>query len=237
MTANSGRLLRIWVDGKPVSGARADNIQINNEPIDQTDKDDHGWRRFVPDAVGARAVSLTVEGVMKTDTLLAAVIGDNTALLKACSVYVQGFAGFGGDFHLNNLEIGAEQADTTTFSATLESSGAMVSLPFLLQPMVVSGDLVEDETLSLAANLELIATGIWSFTGPATFAYQWEESTTVGASAATFTNIAGATSATFANGAAQVGKYIRCRVSVTAGGVTGVAFSQIVGPIAAAPAP
>jgi predicted secreted protein len=119
--AISGRSVRISRAGSNIVGARADSVTINNEPLDITDKDDSGWRTMLAD-VGLRSVSCEIEGVLKDTTLLADSMGNaTTALLKECVVTISGIGTLTGDFMIQGLQIGAEQADVTTFTATLES--------------------------------------------------------------------------------------------------------------------
>jgi len=122
--AISGRLVRISKNGTTVVGARTDTVTINNEPIDITDKDENGWRTFMA-AVGTKTVSAEVEGIIKDSTILSAVMAAGSTLIDDCEVEIQGIATLSGDFYLQSVSIGAEQADVTTFTATLESTGVI----------------------------------------------------------------------------------------------------------------
>ena len=124
--AVSGRKLRISRAGTAIVGARTDSVTINNEPIDITDKDDAGWRTMLAD-VGVRSLSCEVEGVLKNATLLGIGVGTSSALLEACTAEVEGIATFSGNFYLQSIALGAEQADTVTFTATLESAGTVTA--------------------------------------------------------------------------------------------------------------
>ena len=122
--AISGRLVRISKNGATVVGARTDTVTINNEPIDITDKDENGWRTLMA-AVGSKTVSAEVEGIIKDSTILSAVMAAGSTLIDDCEVEIQGIATLSGDFYLQSVSIGAEQADVTTFTATLESTGVI----------------------------------------------------------------------------------------------------------------
>lgn len=124
MTAYSGRKLRIKRGSTAIAGARSDSLTINNEPIDITAKDDAGWRTYLADA-GVRSIDATVEGVLADSTLLALAVGSASALLEGYTLEIEGLGDFSGDFFLNSLEITGEQADATTFSASLQSSGVI----------------------------------------------------------------------------------------------------------------
>jgi len=80
---------------------------------------------------------------------------------------------------------------------------------------VVSGVVADGQTLSAT-------TGTFSGTAPLTYAYQWQRCDASGSSCA---NIAGATSATYAETAADIGATLRVRVTATnpAGSATGTA--------------
>jgi len=79
---------------------------------------------------------------------------------------------------------------------------------------VVSGTLAASSTVSAT-------TGTWSTNG--TFTYQWQSSTDGSA----WTNIASATSSTFALTGTETGKYIRVQVtnSISSGAISGTAYS------------
>jgi len=124
MAALSGRLVRIKKGGTAVAGARTDNLTINNEPIDITDKGDAGWRTMLAD-VGVRSIDADVEGVLLDDSLLAVAMGAGSGLLSAWSIEVSGIGTFSGDFFLNSFAVTGEQADTATFTANIQSSGAI----------------------------------------------------------------------------------------------------------------
>ena len=124
MPAVSGRKLRIKKGGVSVAGARTDNLTINNEPIDITDKNDAGWSTMLADA-GVRALEADVEGILEDSTLLALAVGAVANLLAAWSIEVEGIGTFAGNFYLNSLELGGEQEDAVTFTANIQSSGVI----------------------------------------------------------------------------------------------------------------
>lgn len=128
MAAISGRKVRIKKGATAVAGARADNITINNEPIDITDKDDAGWRTMLADA-GVRSVDADVEGVLIDSTLIAVAVGTASSLLSAWTLEIDGIGDFTGDFYLNSFAITGEQADTATFTANIQSSGTITFTP------------------------------------------------------------------------------------------------------------
>ena len=132
MAAESGRDLRIEYasDGTTfavVAGARTDSLTFNNEAIDTTDKDDEGVRTYLND-VAVKSMSLSCTGVAKASTFaaLAAAAGSSTSL-HAFRVTFGSFATYTGSFFITSFEATGEQADTITFTMSLESSGAITA--------------------------------------------------------------------------------------------------------------
>ncbi len=222
--AVSGRLVRISRAGTAVAGARTDNVTINNEPIDITDKDDAGWRAMLSD-VGLRSLSADVEGVLKDATILTGASG--STLLTECTVDISGLASFVGDFFLQSVSLGAEQADAVTFTATLESSGpvTVAVAPYNTVLPAVTGTATVGQTLTTT-------NGTWAGNPTITFARQWQVGNSSDANDPSWANIAAATNLTFVLTSGQLAKYVRCRVTATNSTGSTVAFSNIRGPIA-----
>jgi predicted secreted protein len=128
MAAISGRKLRVKRGSTAIAGARSDSITINNEPIDITDKDDAGWRTMLAD-VGVRSIDCEVEGVLQDSTFLALAVGTASALLEAYTIEVDGIGDFTGNFFLASFAVTGEQADATTFTASIQSSGTITFTP------------------------------------------------------------------------------------------------------------
>jgi predicted secreted protein len=124
MPAYTGRKLRIKRGSTNIAGARTDSLTINNEPIDITDKDDAGWRTMLAD-VGVRSVDAEVEGVLDDASLIAVSVGTATSILQAWTIEIQGLGSFTGNWHLASFVITGEQADAVTFTASIQSSGAI----------------------------------------------------------------------------------------------------------------
>lgn len=225
--AKSGRSVRISRNGSNIVGARTDSLTLNNEPLDITDKDDAGWRTMLADA-GLRSMSCEIEGVLKDTVLLADSVGTaSTALLKECVVTVSGIGTFTGDFMLQGLQIGAEQADVVTFTATLESGESMTVTigPYATVLPAITG------TLS-GTNTQTTTTGTWAGDATITYARQWQRSNSADPNDPSWANIASATNATYALTVADAGKYIRCRITATNSVGSTIAFSNIRGPVA-----
>lgn len=224
--AISGRSVRISRNGSNIVGARTDSVTINNEPLDITDKDDSGWRTMLADA-GVRTVSCEIEGVLKDDVLLADSVGTaSTALLKECVVTISGIGTLTGDFFLNSIQIGAEQADVVTFTATLESGESMTATigPYNTVLPAITG------TLS-GTNVQTTTNGTWLGDATITYARQWQRGNNADANDPSWANISGATSSTYTLTGSDTGKYIRCRITATNSVGSTVAFSNIRGPV------
>ncbi len=224
--AKSGRAVRINRNGVNIVGARTDSVTLNNEPLDITDKDDGGWRVLLADA-GLRSLSCEVEGVLKVDTLLEDGVGDaTTALLRECIVTISGIATFTGDFMLQSLQLGAEQADVVTFTATLESGESVVATigPYNTVLPAISG------TLS-GTNTQTTTNGTWAGDATITYARQWQRGNSADPNDPSWTNIAAATGTTYDLTVADAGKYLRCRVTATNSVGSTIAYSNIRGPV------
>jgi len=223
----SGRSVRISRNGSNIVGARTDSVTLNNEPLDITDKDDSGWRTLLADT-GLRSLSCEIEGVLKDDILLDDSVGTpTTALLKECVVTISGIATFTGDFMLQGIQLGAEQADVVTFTATLESGETITATigPYNTVLPAISG------TLS-GTNTQTSTSGTWAGDATITYAYQWQRANSADANDPSWTNIAAATAATYALTVADAAKYIRCRVTATNSVGSTIAYSNIRGPVA-----
>lgn len=129
MAAQSGRDLRISYNPGAgmavVAGARNDSLTFNSEVIDITDKDDSGVRMYLDD-VALKSMSMSCTGVATVATFatLAQAAGASTAL-HDFQIEFGSFATYSGQFFITSFEVTGEQADTMTFTMSLESSGAI----------------------------------------------------------------------------------------------------------------
>jgi TP901-1 family phage major tail protein len=222
----SGRLLRISRNGTVVVGARTDTVTINNEPIDITDKDDAGWRTLMAD-VGLRTISCSVEGIIKDATLISAAMAGNALLIDDGVVDIDGIATLSGNWHLQSLELGAETAEAITFTATLESTGAVTPTiaPYVTVLPAITGTNTVGQTLTTT-------NGTWAGDATITFARQWQSNATNDPNSPSWANISGATGTTRVLAVGEAAKYVRCRVTATNSEGSTIAFSNIVGPVA-----
>jgi predicted secreted protein len=189
--AFSGRELRISRSGTPVALARSDDLTLSFEAVDVTNKDSAGWRTLLPVA-GVKSVTYTIA--------------------------VASVAALSGTFKMASLANNGNHDGAVEFTASLESSGAVLVLVNTIAP-AVTGTPAVGQTLTTT-------NGTWL--GSPTFARQWQRSSDGGA---TWSNIASATGLTYVP--ATAGQLIRSRVTATTAYGTAIAFSNIVGPIAA----
>lgn len=130
MAAAAGRAIRISYDDGGTGGAVAitgstqDGFEITKEGINITDKDDLGVQTFIDDVVGTWAMSGTVEGIIKNDTILL-LANDSGQFTYDMEVAVAGFGTYTGKFGLSNFSVnGQEGAEAATYTFQLQSSGA-----------------------------------------------------------------------------------------------------------------
>jgi predicted secreted protein len=218
MTAASGRDLRISRDGVDIAGARSDDLTLNGEVVDITDKDSNGWRELLPE-FGVRSVSGTVSGLLKTGALAGDIIAGDSPM-ENHAIQIGTHAALFGAFKLVNYTPIGSHDGAIEFTAQIESSGAPAVLLNTVRP-AVTGTPQSGQTLTTT-------NGTWL--GSPTFARQWQYRTGTG----NWINIVAATNLTFIPGDGRIGDMVRCRITATTAYGTAVAFSNAVGPIIAA---
>lgn len=108
-----------------VTGGREHGIKINNEALDETDKDANGWRTLAPD-VSMRSVDVSFEGLFKAATLVSVALNSTVAqLLDDYELEIEGFGKFAGEFFLTSLENNGSHDDSVLISGELQSSGVI----------------------------------------------------------------------------------------------------------------
>lgn len=124
MAALAGRQVRVQIATTDVAGATSDNITINREHIDATNKDDAGVRKLL-DEIGLHSVSMSMSGIITNDALIDWA-EDPDEVLKTMTFVVSGIGSFAGSFGVASFEIGGDDGpNAATFSATFESAGAI----------------------------------------------------------------------------------------------------------------
>jgi hypothetical protein len=115
---------------------------------------------------------------------------------------------------------------TGSTAATSNVVGPVAPLPPANTVLpVASGTPTDQQVLS-------VTNGTWTGSIPMAFTYQWQSAPAAGGP---WTNIGGATAATYTLQPAQIGKYIRAQVTGTNGGGAATANSNVLGPVAAIP--
>lgn len=215
--AFSGRELRISRDGTPFALARSDDFTVSREVVDVTSKDSAGWRTLLPSA-GVTSITGSIAGICNDGVLVtAATTGSET--LVAHTIAVASVAVFFGDFKLSSFALTGSHDGAVEFTASIENSGAIAVLVNSIAP-AVTGTPTVGQTLTTT-------NGTWL--GSPSFARQWQRSSDGGL---TWVNIAASTGLTYVIGS-FAGQRIRCRVTATTAYGSAIAFSNIVGPIAA----
>lgn len=125
--AFKGTQVTLTLGGTAIAGARTKTISLNKEPIDITSDDSTGWRELLGEA-GIQSCDLSVEGVTDDYALIASWFTSSTA--QAVVITFPGAGGtISGNFMLATLENTGAYNDAVTFSASLQSSGAVTYTP------------------------------------------------------------------------------------------------------------
>jgi predicted secreted protein len=124
MPALAGRKVRVQVGTTNVAGAQTDELVINREHIDITNKDDAGVRKLLSE-IGLISMSMTCSGIL-TDDALIDWASDGTDVLKNMAFVVTGIGTYAGSFGIASFTQGGNDgAEAATFQATFESAGAI----------------------------------------------------------------------------------------------------------------
>ena len=124
MSATSGRNLKIRKNNVVLAGVRTKTVSIAGAPVDITSDDDLGFRKLLNNA-GTYTVDLSVEGITKDETLLDVIGAAGSLMLTDISILFPDNSTMTGNFFLASVEQTGEYADAVTFSASLQSSGAL----------------------------------------------------------------------------------------------------------------
>lgn len=123
MAGFAGREIELTWDSNPIDGVREKGISLNGEPINVTSDEDDGKQTLL-DISAEDSVTITISGVTKSSDLRDDWFsGSRTA--TATLTYPDGYS-ITGTFFLSTYEETGTYNDATTFTATLNSSGAVV---------------------------------------------------------------------------------------------------------------
>lgn len=100
-------------------------FEVSNEGIDITSDDSGGWATYMA-TPGQKSVSMSIEGVFTDSDLKNAALSSSSIMFSDVEVY-DGTTTLTGDFIITAFSNTAEVADAVRFSATLQSSGALVT--------------------------------------------------------------------------------------------------------------
>lgn len=124
MPEQLGRKVTISIGGQVRATARTKTLTINNEMVDVTSDGDDGVQRFIHEP-GQKAVELSVEGMYDTtDEALQDLALSND--LSEDLILDYGTFTITGTFVMPTYSEGMTYNDAQTFSATFNSSGAVV---------------------------------------------------------------------------------------------------------------
>ena len=130
MAASVGRRITFyWGGNSPgadIAGVREKGINVAGEPIDVTSDEDSGWRTLLENPA-QNEVNISLSGVTKDERLRNDFFNGNRTQI-AQIVWPNG-AILSGTFYLASLEITGAYNDAATFSAELQSSGAVTFTP------------------------------------------------------------------------------------------------------------
>lgn len=121
-----GRKAALTIDGAAVATGRTKTLTINNEVIDITGDSDDGIQRMLTVA-GQKSVEFSYEGLFDSaDTTLLDLSLASDDISAALVLTVDGLFTITGTFVMPSFSLGAPYNEATTFSATFNSTGAVV---------------------------------------------------------------------------------------------------------------
>lgn len=127
---NARGTFAVLLDDTVIAAVDSKSFTMNREGIDTTNDDSNGWRVLLP-TPGSRSVDASIEGVATTANY--SVIRDEWAGVVNSAITLRNGDGttmeaeFG--FFLGSLEYSGEKDGYISFSASLQSSGAVTISP------------------------------------------------------------------------------------------------------------
>ena len=129
MPARNGRTLTIDWDSVVLAGVKTKSFSITNDYVDVTTDDEDGWRTLLADP-GLRSIEVTVGGITKDRTLIAAIMAANiTSEILEVNVPQATGCQLNGPFLVSSYEGSGEHDGPMEFSATFMSAGAITYVP------------------------------------------------------------------------------------------------------------
>lgn len=135
-TAYKGRdaLIKVSADGgstfTTVGGVRTNGLTINNEPVDVTNAGSAGFREHLADG-GIQSVSLSCDGIVVDNAAFETMLTQAKDRTKVRYKFEFATSGsIAAEFVVTSVQLTGTYNDAQTFSAQLESSGAVtITLP------------------------------------------------------------------------------------------------------------
>jgi predicted secreted protein len=201
MTGRIGRKVTFTWDGAEIPGVREKGVALAGEAIDVTSDEDDGWRKLLEEAA-ENQVTISISGVTKSAALKAAWFAGNRT--EAVSLGYPGGSTITGTFYLASYSESEPYNGATTFEAEIQSTGEIT----YTAAAVPSNTLLPAVIGTPQVGVALTAfNGNWT-NAPTAFTYQWQEYITD-----TWTNISGATAATYTPVVGSVGRPLRVIVT------------------------
>jgi len=135
-TANvvNGTLIAIYKDVSgtltKIANATSNDFDITKDMIDVTNKDSAGWKEFI---VGEGGWTMNIDGMFEEDGGVSAIswkdiytdLAAGTAITAVMTSNVSGDIKLSGSAFFSNLTLSAPNNDVTTFTASLQGTGAL----------------------------------------------------------------------------------------------------------------
>lgn len=121
MAEQLGRKVTVSVGGNVVATARTTSMTVNNESVNITSAGDDGVRRLM-DEPGEKSIEITLDGLYTDESLYD--LAQGASLLTAVVLTYETYT-LTGNFFLASYNEGQPYNEAITFSATLQSSGAV----------------------------------------------------------------------------------------------------------------
>lgn len=121
-----GRLTILKRDGVLIAKTKTKGISFSGSNADSTTADSAGFSEL-EDGTAINSVSISVDGLFVDDAAQRNLIADKLAgAIQPWEIEFEGGSKFSGNFELGSLDIGSPHDGSVSFSASLQSSGAVV---------------------------------------------------------------------------------------------------------------
>jgi predicted secreted protein len=135
-TANvvNGTLIAIYKDVSgtltKIANATSNDFDVTKDMIDVTNKDSAGWKEFI---VGEGGWTMNIDGMFEEDGGVSQIswkdiytdLAAGTAITAVMTSQVSGDIKLSGSAFFSNLTLSAPNNDVTTFTASLQGTGAL----------------------------------------------------------------------------------------------------------------